>query len=186
MSIGMKLACLGLLSLLTACATAPADPNAQACQPLPVADCLTLLNGKGLAPKTINGALLAVAQSHLSQKKPEPAIEYLNVLKGRGDSATTYRTLGDAYSMLAGQKQTPAASVNDLLSQTNYVLASANYMLASTKDPSDQANYIDATRTAILAGACEVAELTRGQHEKRFGKNNRQRELAALVHQKCG
>jgi hypothetical protein len=186
MRFDVKLPCLGLLSLLAACATAPVDQNARACEPLPVADCLTVLKEKGLPPKTINAALLAVAQSHLSEKKPEPAIEYLDVLKGRGDSAVTYRTLGDAFTMLAGQNQTRAASVNDLLSQANYVIASANYMLASTKDPSDQANYIDATRTAVLAGACEVAELTRGQHEKRFGKNDRQRELAALVHQKCG
>lgn len=178
---------VGLLLLLAACvATPPADPNVRACEPLPVGECLTLLQQRNLQAKSVNDVLMAIAELHLSHEKPEPAIEYLDVLKERDDkSALPFRKLGDAFSMWAGQKQTVLDSANDLLSASNYLLASVNYLLASTKDPSNQANYVDATRTAVAAGACEIAESVRQQHEKRFGKNDRQHELAALVHQKC-
>jgi len=187
MRVGLKLAFLGLLSLLSACATAPVDQNVKACEPLPVADCLTLLKQKGLQPEAVDNTLVDVAIGHLQHHRSDVALDYLNVLTKRDDkSALTHRKLGDAFSLLASQEQTVDGDLNVLLSGANYMIASVNYMLASTKDPSDQMNYIDAGRTAIQAGACEIAESMRSEHEKRFGKNDRQRELAAIVHQKCG
>jgi hypothetical protein len=184
----MRVLGVGLLLLLTACAAAPtADPNVRACEALPVGDCLALLNGKNLQAKSIDGVLMRVAESHLARDKPKPAIEYLEALQGRDDdSAPTYRKLGDAFSMLAGQKEAKTESVYRVLAKANYLIASLNYMLASARNPSDQANYSDGTRMAIEAGSCELARSILADHLKHFGTNDRQQELATLVKERCG
>jgi len=178
---------LFLMLLLTACATTSADQNVRSCEPLPVADCLALLDQRKLQEQSVNDVLMAVAAVYIAEENPRPPIDYLEAVTDRDKkSAPAYRGLGEAFSMLARQQLTKFSDVNRLLSEANYVIASSYYAMAFASDPSDQPSYLDAARTAAEAGACDIATSVRNEHAKHFGQNDYQEDLVAIVKKRCG